>query len=98
MAAKTKTELEKEIKGLKSQIRELRADVKSNNAELKDLTNTAIGVILVEGEFLEVEIAFNLDKKSAIIVNSKSIGRNIGMASSKLKMGIVDELVKVTKG
>jgi len=99
MPPKTKAQLEKEIKELKCIIRELRSEVKTEDAELSDMDSKAIGVFLDDDKIYNLaEISFSSTKKSAMITDVKKVSRNKMDTSSALRKAIIDELIKVSKG
>ena len=98
MAAKTKAELERTIKALKDEVRELRSNAKGVSEEISNFPNKAIGVTLEDGEYSIVTIMFDVEKNSAVIKDTTPTKKHRMMTSSLLKTAIIDELIHISKG
>lgn len=96
----TKKELEDKIKVLKEEIRTLRVDVKETEVEMEGLDSVANGIVVdnKSGHFNLVTIKYNVESNKAAIESVKDIGKNLAMASSKIKKAVIDTLVSENKG
>lgn len=95
MAAKTKKELEDEIKILKDEIRKLRSEVKETVAEVSGLTDDAYALEKEGKTYKLVKIVYDLEKGQAAIKEVKDIGQSLAMASHTIKKAVIDRLVKI---
>ena len=95
----TKAELEKQVKLLKDEVRKLRGEAKSVEAELTDLNSEAHGMIVQDGLFKLATLKFNHETNKAAIEDIRVIGtgKSLTEASSYAKRAIVDSLVEVNK-
>lgn len=96
--AKTHKEKDEEIKLLKDEIRKLRSEAKSVEADIEGLDESAHGIIIKDGCFNLVSLKFDLESNKAAIDQVKDLGKSLVNASSVVKHAVIDRLVEINKG
>ncbi len=95
--AKTHKEKDEEIKLLKNEVRRLREEAKSTEAEISGLDDQAHGLVVINGSFSLVSIKFDIDSGKAAIEKVDDLGKSIALASTKVKHAVIDTLVAINK-
>ena len=95
--AKTHKEKDEEIKVLRDEVRKLRSEAKSTEAELEGLGELAHGLILKDNHFNLVSIKFDTESNKAAIEKVDVISKSVVAASSKVKKAVIDRLIEINK-
>ena len=90
----TKVELEKEIKALKKEIRELK---KTDYASPATLTSTGVGVFHDGEQFNVVKLYFNPETKQGMMGEVVRKERSYGPTTAHGKIKLVDEIILLNK-
>lgn len=102
----THKEKDKLIKDLKSEIRELRAELegsKKSELNLDELPSKAYGVILTKPEeakrkhFTLVELAYNQETHQASVIKFTDLGYNLPIVLKKAKEPYIDIIANLRK-
>lgn len=94
----TKTELEKEVRSLKSEIRELRKSSKAATGNLESLPFSGVGIAKDnDGKYNLVKLKFNLENNSAAVEDVFKIVKGRSDAAIYSRNAIVDEVIKLSK-
>ena len=78
--AKTKADLEKEIKKLKQEVRDLRGEVKETEVTLEGLTSEGFGVVFLDKNYYLVNLKYNIETNRAAIIETEKISDNLTAA------------------
>lgn len=95
--AKSKTDLESEIKKLKQEIRELRSEVKTTDKVVEGLNSEGFGVIIRDKEYYLVNLKFDAIQDKAVITSITSLSNSIAGAINVSQKALGKHIVELSK-
>ena len=93
----TNKELIEQVKILKAEVRKLRSESKTVEAEIEELNHEAFGVFVEDKVFKLAKIKYDPETNKAALEDVKTVGNSIIMASSAAKKAVVDTIIEINK-